>query len=588
MRLDMTASANTTWRLPDAPSRPGVARSFAALSVAALLLCLLWPGERVLLWLNPSLPKPDVTERALPAAPLIRRIEAAEPDWRVHQLRLPTAPGQLARATLIDNNGTAHQRLVNPVTGALHSELRGAALNQRMQRARQRLLRTLGAPLPAAFLMLFGYALWSRSLLHRGQPAAASDVAEHPVLVGYASQTGSAEALARQAADALQQAGRQARLLPLNAITAEQLADTREALFLVSTHGDGDPPDNAAVFARRQLPASADLKGLRFGLLALGDRRYTDFCGFGRSLHQWLCQHGASALFPPVEVDDQCPDALMQWQAHLQGLSGQPAVHASDSAATFSAPGVHTATLVRREHLNPGSPGNPVWQVDFDASALPTWEAGDLALLHLDQNETRSYSIASLPGSGVLRLLVRAMYRPDGTPGLGSGLLTRQLAPGEQARISLRSNPGFRPPAADTPLILIGNGTGLAGLLAHLHQRMADGARRNWLLFGERSPRHDRFCNDILDLWVQQGSLHMQRVFSRPFSDTPASTLSYVQDLLPAHADTLREWLADGAVLCVCGSLTMGQGVDQTLRHLLGDDDVDALLAAGRYRRDVY
>jgi sulfite reductase (NADPH) flavoprotein alpha-component len=63
----------------------------------------------------------------------------------------------------------------------------------------------------------------------------------------------------------------------------------------------------------------------------------------------------------------------------------------------------------------------------------------------------------------------------------------------------------------------------------------------------------------------------------------------YVQEKLRQAADELREWVADGAAIYVCGSLTgMAPGVDAALREILGDEGVEELLLEGRYRRDVY
>jgi len=63
----------------------------------------------------------------------------------------------------------------------------------------------------------------------------------------------------------------------------------------------------------------------------------------------------------------------------------------------------------------------------------------------------------------------------------------------------------------------------------------------------------------------------------------------YVQDRLAQAADTLREWVQGGAAIYVCGSLQgMAQGVDDTLRAVLGAEQMEQLVRSGRYRRDVY
>ncbi len=206
------------------------------------------------------------------------------------------------------------------------------------------------------------------------------------------------------------------------------------------------------------------------------------------------------------------------------------------------------------------------------------------AIQRLPRLPTREYSIASTPSSGRLRLIVRRQNNADGRPGLGSGTLLDSPI-GSELKIRLRSNPGFRPPLHAAPLILIGAGSGLAGLLGLLDARIEQGARANWLLFGERDPQHDRVLAAELGAHLDAGRVQrLDLCFSRD-PDAPA----YVQHALRAQAERLRDWLACGAHLRVCGSRRgMGEGVHATLTELLGEDAVDALLAAGRYRREVF
>ena len=72
-------------------------------------------------------------------------------------------------------------------------------------------------------------------------------------------------------------------------------------------------------------------------------------------------------------------------------------------------------------------------------------------------------------------------------------------------------------------------------------------------------------------------------------ADAAAIHRGYVQDALRAEAARLRQWVDDGAAIMVCGSLQgMAPGVDAVLREVLGNERVEDLLVAGRYRRDVY
>ncbi|MCH8543443.1 MAG: sulfite reductase subunit alpha [Alcanivorax sp.] len=576
------------------------------LCVAAVLLCISIPPEPLLRMFNPALPAPDADGRPLPAARLIRQLETNHPDLRVQQLTLAAAPGRFAQVRYVDRRHVddrseqSHHALANPVNGTLHTALRGQHWLHRADMAGQRLRRTLGARLPATLLVLLAYGLLCWQSLRRGgaDKLPSANTAEtsptDTTLVCYASQTGGAEALARDAVGRLQAAGRAVELMALNALDATRLDKAQRALFVVSTHGEGDPPDNGALFARRVLPTRTDLSHLEFGLLAMGDSAYETFCGFGRALNDWLRQQGARAGFAPVEVDNHDTMALTHWhrQLHYFATGTADGAAAIDTAAPYTAvhKSVHTMTLQRREHLNPGSPGAPAFHISLTADALPHWVAGDLAVLHIG-DARREYSIASLPACGSLQLLVRQARHGDGQLGLGSGLLTQALAIGEPLSLSIRKNRNFHGVMEDLPVILIGNGTGLAGLHAHLLERAQHGHHRNWLMFGERSAEHDRYHDAALQAWQQDGHLtHLDRIFSRPASQDASapSHTGYVQDLLQRHAARLRAWVTAGAHLYVCGSLAMGQGVDDVLRHVLGDTEVDTLVQTSRYHRDIY
>jgi sulfite reductase (NADPH) flavoprotein alpha-component len=197
----------------------------------------------------------------------------------------------------------------------------------------------------------------------------------------------------------------------------------------------------------------------------------------------------------------------------------------------------------------------------------------------------RDYSIASVPRDGVLELLVRQQRGSDGALGLGSGWLTAQAQVGMTLAARLRRNANFHLPDDARPLILLGNGTGLAGLRSLLKARIAAGQQRNWLLFGERHAAHDFYWREQVQGWLASGDLaRLDLAFSR---DQPSKL--YVQDRLRMAAEQLQRWVSEGAAIFVCGSLQgMASGVDALLREVLGSEQVDALQEAGRYRRDVY
>jgi len=440
--------------------------------------------------------------------------------------------------------------------------------------------------------MLAGYGIvcllpWLRARRARAAAKAARAAAgDSPWLVAYAGQTGNAELLARQTSETLRVAGIANHLCDFDEIDAATLQSAERILFLASTYGEGDAPDAAARFAQR-LMARSDLAlgQLHYAVLALGDSAYKSFCGFGRALDAWLAARGAQALFPRVEVDRSAAPAIAAWRQQLSHLVG------TSDAPDWDAPAFGEWRLAERRKLNPGSAGEPIYHLELepaDGGALPHWQSGDLVQVAApgDPERPREYSIASVPSDGRVHLLVRLHRHGDGSHGLASGWLTQQAAEGAMVRLRLREHRRFRLEAnADRPLILIGNGSGIAGLRGHLKARAAAGQARNWLLFGERDPAHDAFYHDELEAWQQEGMLpRLDLAWSRG-----PDGKEYVQDILQRHAETLRSWIAEGAAIYVCGSLEgMAAGVDQALTQILSAELMSELARSGRYRRDVY
>ncbi|MYN08357.1 sulfite reductase subunit alpha [Pseudoduganella aquatica] len=443
--------------------------------------------------------------------------------------------------------------------------------------------------LTAGCFMVYGLvcmAPWLR--LRRKRRAGAAGQAAAALapgwIVAYASQTGCAEELAGQTLETLRLAGIPARLCELSALKQRDLAEAERILFLVSTYGEGDAPDAAAAFASRIMTLSLPLPRLHYAVLALGDMSYINYCGFGRALDQWLREQGASSLFERIEVNCNAEPAIAAWRLQLSHLAG------TSDAPDWSAPAFGGWRLAERRQLNEGSAGAPIFHLELEPldGALPEWQAGDLVQVAppSDPSRAREYSIASVPADGRVHLLVRLHVHGDGSHGHASGWLCRQAEPGETVQLRLRAHRRFRlEDNAGRPLILIGNGSGIAGLRGHLRARAGAGQVRNWLLFGERQQAHDYHYRDEIAAWRQSGQLPgLDLAWSRD-----GAAQRYVQDLLPARAAQLRDWVADGAAIYVCGSLDgMAAGVDQALATLLGRTALDELAAQGRYRRDVY
>ncbi|MEN3274855.1 MAG: sulfite reductase flavoprotein alpha-component [Massilia sp.] len=436
----------------------------------------------------------------------------------------------------------------------------------------------------SALALLFAYGGMCAALLRK--PRALAQTNEADWLVVYASQTGNAEYLARQTAATLSTGGLSARAVCISALDADTLARATRALFIASTYGEGDSPDTAARFAGITMANNADLARLHYGVLALGDSSYANYCGFGRALDGWLRARGAMPLFERIDVDRGNPDAIAAWQHQLSHLAG------TVDAPDWEAPAYGEWRILERTLLNPGSAGAPLYRIVLQPceGSLPDWEAGDLVQVSApaDPMLPREYSIASVPAEDGIVLLVRLQRHADGSPGAASGWLCQGAGAGagEPVALRVRSHARFRlGENAARPLILVGNGTGLAGLRAHLKARIDAGVFDNWLVFGERNAGHDFLCREELEGWRDAGKLpRLDLAFSRDGGE-----LRYVQHVLVARSDELRAWVARGAAIYVCGSLQgMASGVHEVLATELGAGTLDELAAQGRYRRDVY
>ncbi|MBU6399017.1 MAG: sulfite reductase subunit alpha [Verrucomicrobia bacterium] len=214
----------------------------------------------------------------------------------------------------------------------------------------------------------------------------------------------------------------------------------------------------------------------------------------------------------------------------------------------------------------------------------------------------RLYSIASSPRAhaGQVHLTVSAVrYQAHGRArkGVASTYLADRVGEGGCVQIFVQPSPGFRPPRdGDTPMIMVGPGTGIAPFRAFLEERQATGAGGgNWLFFGDQRRATDFLYEDQIVAWQQSGLLRRLDV---AFSRDQASKL-YVQHRMAEHAAELWSWLETGAHFYVCGDAArMAKDVEAALHRVIetagGRNEADAqayvaaMKSAHRYQRDVY
>ena len=456
-----------------------------------------------------------------------------------------------------------------------------------------------------------------------------------PWLIAYATQTGVSEQLAWRTATSLQEAHQPVTVKSVQQLTEQDLQEFTQVLFVASTYGTGEAPDLASSFEKKFLSQNLDLSHLKYAVLALGSKEYPDsFCSFGHRIDAWLASNHAKSMFNTVEVDNASNTDIQIWNTALAKVSNLE-LQAMNIEKVFD-----NWKISKRELLNPNSQGQPAYNIELTSQHDAIWQAGDIAEIQpgnsserieafltkhqistnstLDLSElnireallyknleqeikpfnnldqlieqlsdlpTREYSIASIPEQQLLRLVVRQQSDASGELGLGSGWLTQHTEVRQNIQLRIRTNESFHLIHDNRPIICIGNGTGIAGLMSLISARIRKDHTENWLIFGERQQAHDFFYRDTIQAWMNTAMLkRIDLAFSRDQAEKV-----YVHHKLREHAEELKSWIEKDAVIYVCGSIEgMATDVDQTLTDILGEACIDQLRESGRYRRDVY
>jgi sulfite reductase (NADPH) flavoprotein alpha-component len=573
-----------------------------------------------------------------------------------------------------------------------------------------------------AWLNGFFAGMFSRAVAPAGN--ALAPAALTPLTILFGSQTGTSEALAKRAA---KEAGRRnfaATVIDMAQTDIARLRAEKNILLIVSTYGEGEPPDSAKALHAALSGAANDeagpraLSALSFSVCALGDTNYTQFCQCGKDFDAFLAKLGARRVAPRVDCDVEYEELFVRWLNDALAAFGassatQPAAkadgvgtNAGDTEDSHAGAGGYSrkcpfpARLLTSRNLNAPGSAKQVHHIEFDLgdSGL-IYEAGDalgvyahncpehvqeiLTALGCDGEEEvaspdgatmpfrraltecydlgkptaelialcgvatpvgaaattgsgagaphhvidallmvgnarvtsadfvralkriqpRLYSISSSPKAhaGQVHLTVGAVrYEKEGRArkGLCSTFLADRAQPGSaHVGVFVHPNPAFRPPSAgDTPMIMVGPGTGIAPFRGFLHERKASGAKgKNWLLFGDQRAATDFLYREELDELTRTGLLtRLDTAFSRDQTEK-----IYVQNRMMERATDLYAWLESGAHFYVCGDASrMAKDVDAALHQVVmtaGGKSaeqaaayVQNLKATKRYARDVY
>jgi sulfite reductase (NADPH) flavoprotein alpha-component len=288
------------------------------------------------------------------------------------------------------------------------------------------------------------------------------------------------------------------------------------------------------------------------------------------------------ALTNAFEITAATPRFVDHW-AQLSGAAELEALGAADQAKARTAflQGHHILDIVDRFPV----PG-------IDPESL---------LAGLRPLQPRLYSLASslaaVPDEAHLTVsTVRYALHDLPRTGVASGYLAARTEDDATVPIYIQSNDYFHLPDDDTPVVMIGAGTGVAPYRAFMQEREARGAKgRSWLFFGERNFRSDFLYQVEWQDMLKRGVLsRLDLAFSRD-----ATPKTYVQDRLRRQGRDVYDWLEAGAWLYVCGDAAhMAPDVHAALVDVVAEHGgldresaegyLSALKRDRRYRLDVY
>jgi sulfite reductase (NADPH) flavoprotein alpha-component len=547
--------------------------------------------------------------------------------------------------------------------------------------------------------------------------AATASSAPSKLTILYGTESGNSEKLADLSAKEAKKKGFQAAVKNMADIAPGELAKVENLLVIVSTWGDGDPPETATSFYKQIMNGEAvPLPKLRYSVCALGDTSYEKFCQIGKDIDARLEGLGGSRIAPRQDCDVEYEEPYQAWLKDALQAFGPataavevvaPAYSAAAAAVEFGKKNPFPGELLEKVLLNGKGTSKETWhyEISMEGSGL-TYEPGDaLAVIpvnapdlvegilkasHLSGTETvevkgvgpkiladalredfdvttlsrsvltkiqalsgseklaalladdakdqlkdylwgrwitdaiedfatggvpaeelvklfrklppRLYSIASSPLAhpGEVHLTVASVrYQAHGKTrkGVASTYLSDLVRKGEPVPVYTHHNKNFRLPAsADTPVIMVGPGTGVAPFRSFVEHRGTLGQPgKNWLIFGDQHYTYDFLYQTEWQEHLTSGALSKLDVaFSR---DQPEKI--YVQHRMLERAKELYGWLQEGAHFYVCGDASrMAHDVHEALLTVVEQQSgqsreaaeayVEDLKKSKRYQRDVY
>ncbi|MBT4989916.1 MAG: hypothetical protein HOM96_05215 [Rickettsiales bacterium] len=447
-----------------------------------------------------------------------------------------------------------------------------------------------------------------------------SNIPKTKLTIFYGTETGNSKQLASDLANSFNQASFQVKTQDLEIYKAVKLAKETKAIFIISTHGEGEFPESVKGFFEELGIKKPNLKKLDYALIALGDSSYPLYCQSGKDLDALLLEFGASNIIPRADLDLDYNDHINGWVQSFIAKAGSGDVAPVITVATSDKVDLHKVyqgEILANINLSDDGSNVEIRHIEISSDEEIVFRPGDSLSLALNPEDEyvksvghkeekiapRLYSIASSPEyhDGEVHLTVRVAYHIDENGQEGTGLCSgylASLAEGSNIEFTIKPNNQFRLPdhSLEQDIILIGPGTGVAPFRSFLADRAANSSPgRNWLFFGAQHFHSDFLYQTEIQDFVSQGLLSK---VSLAFSRDQEHKI-YVQDRMSEEEEELFSWIKGGAIIYVCGDKDhMAKDVENTLLNIIGKYahlDADGakeylynMKQDNRYLKDVY
>src|SRR5215471_9346893 len=247
------------------------------------------------------------------------------------------------------------------------------------------------------------------------EPAAAPVPAE-PLTILYATESGNAEKLAGDLAKVARKNGLKPTLVDMADLEVASVASWRRLVVIASTWGEGEPPARAARgYADLMSEAAPRLDGVEFGVLALGDTAYAEFCAIGRAIDERLAALGAKRVADRADCDLDFADPAAKWiDEAVKALAPPQPARSTVIAVDFGAKpaGAAEAGPVDAditEHINLNSSRSAKTTIHLELAfngAAPPYRPGDSLDIYPENDSAYVEALlkaAGLSGEGALR-----------------------------------------------------------------------------------------------------------------------------------------------------------------------------------------